>query len=292
MNWDDMKMFLAVARTGSVSGAGRVLGVQHSTVSRRLRTMESKLGVRLVERVRGGFELTPAGEDLSEACKRVEKEVLGVEYTLMGQDSHLTGPLRVTVVNHIARSLLMPIFARFSQNYPGIELEIQSSNRYISLPQREADVALRVVKDPAETLIGKKLVSFASAVYGHKDYLAGLAKSGLPPSWIGTECCQFHRAWTQKACPDGHHPVTIDDTDLAYAAISEGIGLTFLPCFLGDTDPALQRYEPIKAEHNLDLWMLFHSELKNTARVRVFRSFVQEEIEKQRPLLEGQVRNQ
>ncbi|MFL0810352.1 MAG: LysR family transcriptional regulator [Agarilytica sp.] len=287
MKWDDVKVFLAVARAGSVSGAGRQLRLQHTTVSRRLRAMEDKLGVRLIERVKGGYGLTPAGEDLKEAGERIEKEVLGVEAVLLGQDQHLKGPLRVTVINHMAYALLMPMFARFSENYPAIELQIQSSNAYISLPQRQADIALRVTNAPADTLVGKKIISFASAVYGSRPYLERLKRTGEPPNWIGTECCNFHRIWTKQQCPNGRHRFVIDDTSLAHAAIREGVGLSFLPCFMGDVDEHLGRYAGVIEDYELDLWMLFHADLKHTARVRVFREFICQEIEKRRELLEG-----
>lgn len=287
MDWDDMKLFLAVAQSGSVSGAGRKLGVQHSTVSRRLRALEKTLGVRLVERIHGGFELTEAGKKLQASSESVEREVDQVERLLKGQDRHLAGSLRVTVVNHIAHSLLMPVFARFIRQYPQIELQIQSQNSYISLPQREADIALRVIKEPTETLVGKKLVSFASAAYGSREYLAHLEATGGEPRWLGTECCRFHHGWTQEVCPDENFPAILDETGLVHAAVQEGIGLSFLPCFIGDRDDRLQRFGKLNPEHNLDLWILFHSELKNTARIQVFREFIQTEIEKQRRLLEG-----
>lgn len=287
MNWDDLKVFLAVARSGSVSGAGRHLGVQHSTISRRLQALERQLGVRLVERAQGGYGLTPAGEDLKEASERVEREVLGVEDILLGRDAYLKGPIRVTVINHMAYSLLMPMFARFSQQYPEIQLQIQSSNAYISMPQREADIALRVTDAPSESLVGKKLITFASAVYGSRNYLQQLGRSGEKARWLGTECCNFHRGWTKKVCPAGNHHFTIDDTGLAHMAIRQGVGLSFLPCFIGDPDDALQRYGTLDDDHGLDLWMLFHSDLKHTARIRAFRDFITEEIERQRPLLQG-----
>ncbi len=288
MNWDDLRVFLAVARSGSVSGAGHQLGVQHSTVSRRLRGMEERLGVRLVERSRSGYGLTQAGEDLKHAAERVEREVLSMEDILLGQDKLIKGPLRVTVVNHIAYSLLIPMFARFTARYPEVELQVQSSNAYISMPHREADVAMRVIQSPEESLIGKKVITFASAVYGSREYIAHLKKSGESPNWIGTECCNFHRGWTRGVCPEGHHNFTIDDTGLAHQAIRHGVGLSFLPCFIGDMDSELERYPmPSEARYGLDLWMLFHEDLRHTMRVRVFRDFILEEIEAKRELLEG-----
>ena len=292
MNWDDLKIFLAVARRGSVSGAGAELGVQHSTVSRRLRAMEDKLGVRLVERMQGGYGLTLAGEKLRATAEHVEREVLNAEDMLSGQDKLLKGTLRVTVVHHIAYAFFLPIFARFHQTYPDIDLEIQSSNTYLSMPHRETDVALRVTNNPAEVLIGKKLITFASAIYGSKSYLKHLKKTGDKPNWIGTECCDFHRAWTKEVCPEGKHDFTVDDTGLAHMAIKQGVGLSFLPCFIGDFDDELARYdEQFSAFYGLDLWMLLHEDLRHTERVRAFRNFVIEEVEKQRDKLEGRLRS-
>lgn len=292
MNWDDLKIFLAVARRGSVSGASIDLGVQHSTVSRRLRAMEEKLGVRLVERIQGGYGLTLAGEKLRTTAEHVEREVLNVEDSLLGQDKLLKGTLRVTVVHHIAYSLFLPIFARFHEKFPDIELEIQSSNTYLSMPHREADVALRVTNNPAEVLIGKKLITFASAIYGSKTYLDHLRQTGEKPNWIGTECCDFHRAWTKEVCPEAKHNFTIDDTGLAHMAIKQGVGLSFLPCFIGDFDDDIARYEDAKfsAFYGLDLWMLLHEDLRYTERVRAFRNFIIAEIEQQRDKLEGRLR--
>lgn len=288
MNWDDLKVFLAVARTGSLSGAGVQLRVQHSTVSRRIRTMEDRLGVRLLERHAGGYGLTPAGRDLKATAERVESEILGAEDHLLGQDRLLKGPLRVTVVNHIAAGLLLPMFARFSAKYPKVELKIQSSNAYISMPNREADVALRVIQSPPDNLIGKKIITFASAIYGSRSYLSHLRKTGVAPNWIGTECCDFHRTWTREVCPNGKHKFTVDETGLTHKAIKQGLGLSFLPCFIGDMDKDLDRYDAtLSASYGLDLWLLFHEDLRHTARVRAFRTFIIHEIEQQRELIEG-----
>lgn len=290
MNWDDLKVFLAVARSGSLSGAGQQLEIQHSTVSRRLKAMEDKLGVRLIERSKGGYGLTAAGQELKTTAEHVEKEINGAEDHLLGQDRLLKGPLRVTVVNHIAASLLMPIFSRFSATYPEVDLQIQSSNAYISMPHREADIALRVINMPADNLIGKKVITFASAIYGSREYLTQLKANKAQPNWIGTECCEFHRTWTKEVCPEGNHNFTIDETGLAHMAIKQGVGLSFLPCFIGDLDNELERYHAkYSASYGLDLWMLFHEDLRHTARVRAFRTFVINEIEQQRDLIEGRM---
>lgn len=176
MNWDDLRIFLAVARSGSISGAARQLGVQHSTISRRIRQFEEKLGTRLLERKRSGYELTPAGENVKQAASKIECEVLGVDGALLGQDTNLVGPLRVTAINNMASSVLMPMFASFSEKHPQVELHIIVSNSDASLSQREADIAIRLTNSPTDTLIGKRIVTVASTIYGSRSYLEQLRK--------------------------------------------------------------------------------------------------------------------
>lgn len=287
MNWDDLRIFLAVARTGSISGGARQLGVQHSTVSRRLRALESKLGARLLERKKSGYELTAAGENMKLSAEKIEQEVLDVDGALGGQDARLKGELRVTAINNMASTVLMPMFASFSTRYPDVDLHIMVSNRYISLPEREADVAIRLTNTPTDTLFGKRLTTVASTIYGDRGYVVDLRKRGGKPKWLGVECCGFHQSWTKDACGGAHHNFFADDTLLTRAALKQGLGVSYLPCFMGDTDPELARYCPPDPELNLGLWLLLHPDLRRNARVLAFRDHMAREIEAQRDLFHG-----
>ncbi|KPK13792.1 MAG: LysR family transcriptional regulator [Betaproteobacteria bacterium SG8_41] len=287
MNWDDLRIFLAIARMGSVSGAGRHLDVQHSTVSRRLKQLEQDLGVRLLERKRSGYELTPAGEDLKVIALRMEREMLLIDGTLQGQDRQLAGSLRVTAVNIMASSFLAPIFSRFSKAYPEIKLQVLVSNSDVSLVGREADAAIRVTNAPSETLIGKKIARIASTVYGGRRYLAALRKKSAPPAWIGMTCCDFHRQWTKKLAGGESYPISVDDPNVTQQMLKQGAGLAILPCYLADPDPELERYADPVPEMDTELWFLLHRDLKRTERLRVFRDFVAQEIAEVRDLLEG-----
>ena len=291
MNWDDLRLFLAVARTGSISGAARQLEVQHSTVSRRMRQLEEKLGARLIERKKSGYELTPAGEGVMEAANRIEREVLGVDGALLGKDTTLVGPLRVTAINNMATAVFMPMFARFSEAHPQVELHIAVSNTDASLSQREADVAIRLTNSPPDTLIGKRIVTVASAIYGSRTYLEKLQQQGGEPKWIGVNCCEFHKTWTKQSCGEQAHHFISDDTLLTLAAIREGLGVSILPCFMADTDPLLQRYCEPDPAYNLGLWVLLHPDLKRTARVLAFRNHMVNAINEQRALFEGTYSN-
>ncbi len=287
MNWDDIRLFLAVARTGSISGAARQLEVQHSTISRRMRQLESKLSARLIERKSSGYELTPAGEKLKQAALRMEGEVIGIDDALLGKDIKLVGPLRVTAINNMASTILMPMFAEFSKQNPQVDLHIMVSNIDASLPQREADIAIRLTNSPTPTLIGKRMVTVASTIYGSREYLKQHRQMGGDPKWIGVNCCAFHKSWTRQHCQETSFDFYSDDTLLTLSAIREGLGVSFLPCFMGDSDPLLERYCDPDPEHDLGLWLLFHPDLKHTARVLAFRNFMIESVHNKRELFEG-----
>ncbi len=287
MNWDDLRLFLAVARAGSISGGARSLGLQHSTLSRRMRKLEHGLGARLFDRTRKGYELTAAGQDLLDAAVRMETEVLGVDGRLSGKDLQLLGSLRVTAVDNMATTVLMPIFASFSRLHPDIQLHVMISNSDVSLSQREADLAIRLTNLPPETLIGKRIATVSSCIYGSHEYLARLKKQAEKPRWLGVECCRFHQSWTRQAREQQAHNFYVDDTLLTQAALREGLGISILPCFLGDPDPALARYGAPDPAWNLGLWILMHPDLKRTARVLAFRNHLMEAVKQISDVFQG-----
>ena len=174
MNWDDARLWLAFAREGSFSNAAKRLGVQHSTVSRRIRLLERQLATPLVERNATGYVLTKAGEALKLSACRIEREVLAFEAASGGQSDDIAGELRVTAISNMASTVLMPIFARFNAAYPNIELSVQVTNNSVQLAERDADVALRQTNSPLETLIGTRLTTIASAVYASGEYCEAL----------------------------------------------------------------------------------------------------------------------
>ena len=287
MQWDDARIFLAVAREGSFSNAAKRLGVQHSTVSRRIRTLEKQIASPLVERRVSGYVLTEAGEELKETALRIEKELLSFEGAVGGQSDDASGELRITAIANMASTILMPIFARFSAAHPKIELNIQVTNNSLRLSDREADIAIRQTNKPGETLIGTRLTTVASAVYGARSYCADIRAGKIAEKWVGVDCCDYHRTWTKQAWPQAEHEFYVDETSLTLAAMKEGLGVGFLPCFLGDSDPELTRFREPKAQHELGLWLLYHRDLRNTKRVILFREHMQHEIKQAVPLFEG-----
>jgi DNA-binding transcriptional LysR family regulator len=287
MQWDDARIFLAVARESSFSKAAKRLAVQHSTVSRRIRLLEQQLGTPLVERKPAGYVLTEAGEELKQSACRIENEILSFESAVGGQAEDIAGELRVTAIANMASTVLMPYFARFSTAYPRIELSVQVTNDSVRLSEREADVAIRQTNKPSETLIGTRLTTVASAVYGARDFCADVNSGLAAEKWIGVDCCDYHRTWTKQAWPQADHEFYVDETSLTLAAMKEGLGVGFLPCFLGDSDPDLVRFREPEKQHELGLWLLYHRDLRNTKRVTLFRDHMQREIKQSTPLFKG-----
>jgi molybdate transport repressor ModE-like protein len=289
MQWDDARIFLAVAREGSFSNAAKRLGVQHSTVSRRIRSLEEKLATPLVERKATGYVLTDAGEELKQSASLIERELLSFEGAVGGQAEDVAGELRVTAIANMASTVLMPYFARFSTAYPMVELNVQVTNNSVRLAEREADVAIRQTNKPQETLIGTRLTTVASAVYGERGYCEAVKSGQSVEKWIGVDCCDYHRIWTKEAWPQADHEFYVDETSLTLAAMKEGLGVGFLPCFLGDSDADLVRFREPEKQHELGLWLLYHRDLRNTKRVTLFRKHMQREIKQAASLFEGAV---
>jgi DNA-binding transcriptional LysR family regulator len=289
VNWDDLKLFLAVSRCGTMSGAAKQLNVQHSTVSRRVRTLEKKLGVELIIRVKGVYELTKAGRQITSTAVRIESEVLGIDGTFLNKDDPLTGKLRVTAISSMASTILMPIFSSFSKTYPQIDLHIMVSNETASLANREADIAIRLTNSPSESLVGKRLVTLVSTVYGSTEYLSHHRKKKDKLKWIGANCCAYHKTWTKQSCNSKTHQFNCDDAILIQSAIREGLGVSVIPCFTGDADPLLERYCDPESKFDLGLWVLMHPELKHNARVLAFRNHMIMTINEQRHLFEGSI---
>jgi len=135
-------------------------------------------------------------------------------------------------------------------------LHLMVSNIDFSLAQREADVAIRLTNTPPDTLIGRRVGTVSSAVYGRREYIDGLQESGADTAWPGVDCCTCHRSWTKQECGGRAHHFCVDETLLTRAAHSEGLGVSVLPCFMGDTDPVPVRCSDPRPEWDLGLWIL------------------------------------
>ncbi|MBI3452433.1 MAG: LysR family transcriptional regulator [Rhodospirillales bacterium] len=290
MNWDDLRIFLAVVRSGSVRAAANALGVNHSTVSRRIDAFEKKLEVRLFERLPTGYLTTAEGEDMLQGAQRIEAEYAALDRRVVGRDARLTGLVRVTMPGALATLLLIPDLARFTEAYPDIEIELDASYKVADLSRREADVAIRLTNDPPDRLVGRRLLKFAKAIYASHTYLARRARVGEPPSfsWISWDDPSSGPQWAQNS-PYPKAPIRhrVGDPAALLAAVKADMGIAMLPCFMGDAEPSLRRLAAADPVHGRDLWLLTHEDLRRTARIRKFLDFMADAILRHRDLLEG-----
>ena len=170
LDWDDLRVFLAISRSKTLSGAARTLGVNQTTVTRRLETLEARLGVRLFDRSPGGVSPTGAATDILQVAERVEDNIALIERQLVGQDMRLTGELRVTTID-MSAYYDADLFESFAQRYPHIELELSVGYFPRNLTRREADVAIRWTDKPPEHLVGQRVCTAEYAVYGARSLL-------------------------------------------------------------------------------------------------------------------------
>ena len=296
-DWNDLRLLLAIDRARGLTGAAKPLGINHSTVFRRLQSIEARLGIALFERLPGGVYVpTEGGVRAIAAAERIEGEVLGLARDIAGRDTRLGGRLRVTSSETLAYRLLTRHIARFRRKHPGVVVELVIDNRVLSLTRREADIALRPMRPRESNLWGRKLADVAWAVYGARTLLE---ESGPLPStnalreqpMIGWEEDVSGIAaadWLTAAVPESAFVFRTSSLVNQLVAACAGIGLAALPCYLGDPEPLLMRALPLPL-HDLrsELWIVTHRDLRKTARVRAFFDVIADGIGADRELIEA-----
>lgn len=288
--WDDLKVFLEIARTGSLSGAAKALGVNHSTVFRRINAFEDVLGVRLFERLPTGYALTLAGEEMQATAMRVEREIERVDLRITGQDLKLEGTLVITTTDTIAENLLGPHLAAFGNAYPGIQLELVLDNQHVNLSKRQADVAVRPTQSPPESLVGRRLATLAFAPYAARKYMKGRKGDLASLDWLAVDGSLAHLAsdkWFRTTMPNAHVALRSNSLLGLLHGCEAGMGVATLACFMADRRKNLIRVAaPIDAAASA-LWLLTHEDLRHTGRVRAFMDFMATSLCAETDLLEG-----
>ena len=295
-DWNDLKYLLAVARHGSTTAAAKALGVNQSTVQRRLVELERRIGQPLVRREPAGYHLTAFGEQLLPLAQRVEQAALALAQQVQAQARELGGVVRVTCPEPIVAKLHgSGLIERFHQRHPNIKVEFVMSDRYLDLNQDEVDIALRSGDTDDEALVGRKIGDSLWAVYASPKYLE---RRGRPQNvhdlgghdWVGLdESLRTHRAalWLQQLVPPARIVARNNSVlGLAYSA-KAGLGLAPLPTPLGDAHGDLVRVLGPIPELTRIWRVLTTPELRHTPRVAAFFDFVVQEIDALRPIITG-----
>ncbi len=284
MNWDDLRYFLSVARAGSISAAGRELGVKHTTVARRIQALETDMDARLFDRTPTGYVMTQTAENLLDKVSVIEDKVKLIDRQASHSDSALAGPLKLTVAFELANRILLPKLDSFYQAYPRIELQLMMTKGLVDLARLDADLALRMTPTPPENLIGRELVKINHGLYASESLLKRFTKK-LPTILFTSELSP--PPWMKKHFSDSLVAYRIDDVGSMAVAAAQGHGVVKLPCFIGDTQPGLVRLDYELEKSKWGIWLLNHVDLRSTARVRACKEFLQQLVADSKFLFTG-----
>jgi DNA-binding transcriptional LysR family regulator len=279
MNWDDLRYLLTAARERNLSAAGRKLGVNQTTISRRLQHLQDDLAVRLVDHTTRGISLTPAGEEVLRAATAVDEVLTSLDRSVVGGDARLRGSLRVTVSD--LTTLDGELFASFTRAYPGIDLELAVSDRTLNITRREADVALRFASRPPEDLVARQLARVDYAAYASHELVEAVGKRAKLDRypWLGwdeSKGAKGTEAWMRANVPAARIACRFDSAVAMFAAARAGMGAALVPCGYAELEPQLRQVTPADPTLAWFLWVLVHPDLRKNARVRAFVEHVVE----------------
>lgn len=298
LDWDSFRHVLAIGDAGTLAGAARALGVNHTTVLRRLDALEESLGARLFERQRSGYIPTDTGRLLIEQARHMALRADEIERQVLGADRELTGPLRVTTAFAVMEHLLPQPLADFARAYPKIEVEVIENAYLIDLAsrsleaearwgRREADVAFRMSPHVADYLVGRQLGMTECAVYARRgipdlpQQLTPLEQLTREAPWVAFErgaASRIYDVWMHQQLAQADVRVRVDIFNAKAAMLNTGIGVGILPTFMKAKHPHLVQVSEVIPELSTPLWMITHPDLRNTARVRAFMRFVGDAI--------------
>ena len=283
-NWNYIKILLAVQATGSLRRAGRILGFDATTVSRRLKALQTAAGRQLYRRRPDGtLALTETGLEIAKHAEHMQTHANGIEQVLSGRDNAVSGLVRVTSVPMLANRLLSPGIAGLVQAHPHLDIELIPNSRDFSLTRREADIAVRLARphQGGRAVLARRLADLEYAVYAARK-TAPRKRSNL--GWIGYEDAMAHlpqaRWIAQMASGPGEHlcGLKVHDAETALEAVAAGIGKTALPRLIADADPRLSMIDKSGDGRRLsrEVWLLLHRDLKETSRVQAVVAWIED----------------
>lgn len=294
-DWNDLRYFLTIAREGSAVSAAKALGVSQPTVQRRLFALEESIKHKLVEHHPTGYRLTELGKRLFPHAEDVERSVMAFQRQLMSEGQELSGTLRVTCPEGMASKLLAPLIESFQAKYPELRVDLIMTDRRLDLAKGEAEVAVRMYDPGDESLIARKIADAPWAIYASRTYIKRHGRPQRQEDLDHHAVIEFSgemrqiqaNRWLQSVAPRARVAARGNSMLGVLAAVKSGAGLAPLPMLLGSGEEDL---EPLLApipEIGSKIYLVMHSDLRRTARVRAFCDFLAAEIVRFRPLLVG-----
>lgn len=275
MDWDDVKIFLAVARSRSVRGAARALGLNHATVSRRMHAFESSLGARLFDRTGAGFGLTPAALEVLATAERMEREAFSMRKRLENKTNGPQGPVSLTVPR-LLLPVIAPLVGSLTKNHPGIRITLRDAPEGLGMHRGDTDLTLRATLDPPEKPGSTPVGELGSRVYAHRSLPSNLET--VP--WIAwAEEVSHHPPdrWRKEHLPGSQVVARVTSAAGAHALVRAGVGAAVLDCVVGDADPELQALteDPVYLK---PIWLIHRPDVTSSPRLRLVAEAVEASI--------------
>jgi DNA-binding transcriptional LysR family regulator len=269
MDWDNLKFFLALAETGSLSRASEKLQVDHSTVARRIELLEQELGVRLVERLARSYRLTAEGERVRDRAKEIETGIADIARLAHNADGSPHRTVRVNGPPTFVTRFLAPRLLPLQKERPGLRIELVGEARLINLDRGEADVAIRTARPSEKAIVARRLAVVAYGLFGSRDYLAG--RSEADRDFLGYDDSLDHlpqQQWLKALCGERALALRSNDLSTLLTAVRAGLGLAVLPCVMASNHPDLIRVPTPSPPWTQELWLLFHRDVGRSPDVR------------------------
>lgn len=281
IDWDDVRFFLAIHRHGTLAAAASALGLDATTVGRRLARLETQVDTRLFDRTAKGYVATAAGTRMLPRAEKIERELLSALRDVEGEDQRLAGLVRLTATEMLSTRFIVPNLHRFHRRYPEIRLELICTNRDLDLGRREADIALRLTRPMQDDVVVKKLFTIELGLYASREYAKG---QPLPDdgdftghrivAYADTRAFRRENEWLDEHIGGAHVVLRSDSVSSLVSAAVSGIGITLLPCKVADAEPELVRIPLSSAPEPRIVWQAVHRDLAAAARIRAVLEFL------------------
>ncbi len=293
MDWNDLRFYLAIARSGTLSAAAKRLNVTQSTVGRRLAALESTMGVRLLQRVADGYQETLAGESIRPFVERIEADALALERQVAGQDTRLEGIVRITSLQMVACHLLGPCFAVLHHNHPGITLEVTPNLPATALSAHDVDISVRLTPFEQHELVVRRLGAMGFGLYAAMSYLERYGEPDVRDGCAGHRLTTFpddnlpiHAVWLAEHATEAKVVMKTDNYELQHWEVLCGGAVGLLPRFRGDAEPTLHRLDVGHSIPSSEISLAVHRENRNTPRVRVVLDCIFESVRRRSAALD------
>lgn len=275
LNWEDYRTILHLVREQSLAGAAKSLGVNYTTIARRVTRAEAALGQKIFDRLPSGYVATDLAEQVAKAAQEMEKSSDNLLRSVVANEDKLSGSLTITAPQLLISNVMGPVLKEFGDAHPNVVLNIKATNELLNLNRREADIALRISNAPDESLVGVRLTKQKSAIFASEELVNELQDNpNSKVDWIWFEHWNGLPEKVLQERSDPNPKYVFDDMTAVLGAAKAGLGIVRMPLFLGRSTEGLKQLQISEPQPYIDIWALSHSDMKDAPKVRAFKDIL------------------